>query len=93
MPERFSLAGRAWLPVALDDGRREFVRLRDISQPLDGRAVLRINTGRPDCDISLTEFLIGLLAIALPPTDWLGRYRSPPSAADSARSTRRTPPR
>lgn len=85
MPEHFSLAGRAWLPVALSDGRRELVRLCSISQPFDGQPIVRIATGRPDCDISLTEFLIGLLAVGMGPMDqraWVGRYRNPPSAAE-----------
>ena len=85
MPERYSLARRAWLPVALDDGRREFVRLCDITSKIDGHAILRLSTGRPDCDISLTEFLVGLLAIALGPNDskdWAKRYSAPPSTAE-----------
>lgn len=88
MPERYSLVRRAWLPVALDDGRREFVRLCDISQPYGGPggpAILHVATGKPDCDISLTEFLIGLLAVALGPKDsqdWAKRYSAPPTAAE-----------
>jgi CRISPR system Cascade subunit CasA len=85
MPESFSLAGRPWLPVALTNGQREFVRLCDIFQPVNGRPIVRVATGRPDCDISLTEFLIGLLAVAMGPKDqreWLKRYHDPPSAAE-----------
>ena len=82
MAEPFSLLRRAWLPVALDDGRREFVRPYDLVI-MDGRTVQRIATGRPDCDVSLTEFLIGLLAVACPPAsvrDWLKRFDAPPAA-------------
>ena len=82
MPEHFSLVRRAWIPVALSDGKRVFVRPGDISQPHDGQAIIRIATGRPDCDISLTEFLIGLLAVTMGPEtrrDWVHRYRNPPS--------------
>lgn len=78
MPEPFSLAGRAWLPVALDTGQRKLVRLCEISQP----DIARLDTGRPDTDTALAEFLIGLLAIALGPADkaeWLHLYRAPPS--------------
>ncbi|MEQ1695269.1 MAG: type I-E CRISPR-associated protein Cse1/CasA [Hyphomicrobiaceae bacterium] len=82
MPEHFSLVARAWLPVALSDGRREFVRLRDITSTVDGQDIIRLATGRPDCDISLTEFLIGLLAISIGPQndgEWGQRYANPPS--------------
>ncbi|MFM9938436.1 MAG: type I-E CRISPR-associated protein Cse1/CasA [Hyphomicrobiaceae bacterium] len=85
MTEPFSLARQAWIPVALDDGRRVFVRPCEVSQPFDGRTILRVATGRPDCDISLTEFLIGLLAVAIGPKDrrdWVQRYRNPPTAAE-----------
>jgi len=85
MPERYSLVRHAWLPVALEDGRREFVRPCDISQPVDRKSINRIATGRPDCDISITEFLIGLLAISIGPRDrraWPDRYHTPPTAAE-----------
>ncbi len=81
MTTPFSLLVEPWLPVALTSGQREFVRLCDISRP----DILRISTGRPDCDISLTEFLIGLLAVAIGPKDddeWLERFHAPPTADD-----------
>lgn len=83
MPEPFSLVRHAWLPVALEDGRRVLVRPCDISEPHDGSNIVRIATGRPDCDICLTEFLIGLLAVAIGPADraWPALYRNPPSRA------------
>ena len=85
MPEPFSLVRHAWIPVALDDGRRAFVRPCDISEPVDGRAILSVATGRPDCDIALTEFLIGLLAVTMEGThkgSWLKHYRKSPSPAE-----------
>lgn len=84
MPEHFSLVARAWLPVALSDGRREFVRLRDITSKIGGQDIIRLATGRPDCDISLTEFLIGLLAVSIGPRndeEWGGLYKNPPNAS------------
>ena len=78
MTEPYSLAVEPWLPVAMKDGERISSPIRDI-----GRAdVLRIDTGRADCDISLTEFLIGLLAVSMGPSglrDWVRRYETPPS--------------
>lgn len=82
MPEPYSLAGRAWIPVALSNGQRAFVRPCDISEPYEGQTILRIATGRADCDISLTEFLIGLLAVTMAPPGpiaWKKRYRTPPT--------------
>ncbi len=79
MTEPYSLAERAWLPVATAAGTREFIRIRDTARP----DILRIDTGRPDCDISVTEFLIGLLAISdIAPRekrDWKQRFHKPPS--------------
>lgn len=78
MPEHFSLAGRAWAPVALTDGQRRYVHLSDITDP----SVRRIDTGRPDCDTALAEFLIGFLAVAFGPAkieDWHRLYHEPPS--------------
>lgn len=85
MPEPFSLARQAWIPVALDDGRRVFVRPCDISEPYGGRTILRVTTGRPDFDISLTEFLIGCLAVSmdgLGPRDWPRRFHDSPSRSE-----------
>lgn len=83
MPELFSLVRQAWVPVALEDGRREFVRPSEYSQPVNGQKILRVATGRPDCDISLMEFLIGLLALTmtgLGQRDWYKRFGAPPSS-------------
>lgn len=89
MPSRYNLLHEAWIPVALLDGRRVFVRPCDISELHDGQPVVRIATGRPDCDISLTEFLIGILAVTIGPEstkDWLKRYRKPPARDDLERA-------
>src|SRR5258705_13093048 len=85
MPEPYSLAGHAWIPVALSNGQRVFVRPCDIAEPYDGQIILRIATGRADCDISLTEFLIGLLAVTMAPPGpiaWKKRYRKPPTRGE-----------
>lgn len=80
-PAPFNLLHERWIPVALANGQRAFVRPCDISELHEGQAILRVATGRPDCDISLTEFLIGLLAVTFPPEsnrDWVKRHRTPP---------------
>ncbi len=82
MPEHFSLLARAWIPVALSDGRRVFVQPCEISEPYGGKPILRIATGRADCDIALTEFLIGLLAVTMDGLDrrnWSVRFQHPPA--------------
>jgi CRISPR system Cascade subunit CasA len=91
MPEPYSLARQAWLPVALRDGRRVFVRPCDVASKIDGQPIVRVDTGRPDCDGDATELLIGLLAVALGPKDrrdWAKRYTSPPTAQEIDRALR-----
>lgn len=95
MPEPYSLVRRAWIPVALEDGRRAFVRPCEITPKQDQARIVRVDTGRPDCDISLTEFLIGVLAVTLGPTDrrqWAGRYRDPPGHEELDVALRRLEP-
>jgi len=78
MTEPYSLAVEPWLPVATKNGKRIFIRIRDVGR----EDLLRIDTGRADCDISLTEFLIGLLSVSMGPSgirDWVKRYETPPS--------------
>lgn len=80
MSQPYSLLHEAWLPVATSSGVRTQVRLCDISRP----DLVSVATGRPDCDISLTELLIGLLAVACAPEDagaWRDGFFQIPSAA------------
>ena len=78
----YNLLREPWLPGVRADGTRAPIRLRDIADP----EISRIDTGRGDCDIALTELLIGLLAVALDPrqTDvyWSERWRTPPTATE-----------
>lgn len=76
MTQTFSLLHEAWIPVVTSRGARELIRLDETSRP----DVVAVATGRPDCDISLTEFLIGLLAVACPPesnSDWRNGFARP----------------
>jgi CRISPR system Cascade subunit CasA len=61
----------------------------DISEPYpttEGpKDIVRIATDRPDCDVALMEFLIGLLAVTMDGTnvgEWPKRYRTPPSCTE-----------
>jgi CRISPR system Cascade subunit CasA len=81
MIEPYSLAVEPWLPVATRNCGRILIPIRDLGR----EDLLRIDTGRADCDISLTEFLIGLLAISMGPPglrDWVKRYNAPPSPSE-----------
>jgi CRISPR system Cascade subunit CasA len=81
MTEPYSLAVEPWLPVAMADGARTFIPIRDIANP----NIIAVNTGRADCDISVTEFLIGLAAISLAPDDerdWVDLFHDPPTPED-----------
>lgn len=85
MAAAFDLLTRAWIPVALRSGRREFVRPSDIAQLIDGEEIVRVATGRADCDVTLTEHLIGLLAVTMDRTsrrDWHKRYLAPPAGPE-----------
>ena len=77
-----NLLREPWLPVVRADGARVSILLRDMGNP----DVVRIDAGRGDCDIALTELLIGLLAVALDPRKtklkWIARWRKPPTAAE-----------
>lgn len=81
----FSLLHEAWIPVSTSRGERTLIRLDEIARP----DLVAIATGRPDCDISLTEFLIGLLAVACPPQsdeDWRDGLGGAPPSADQLRA-------
>lgn len=85
MTTPYCLLDEAWIPILRESGHRELVRPRDLTTATAHGPILRIATGRPDCDISLTEFLIGLLAVTLGPEsnrEWAERYRAPPTAED-----------
>ncbi len=78
----FNLLREPWLPVVRADGTRASIRLRDIAAP----EFCRIDAGRGDCDMALTELLIGLLAVALDPRltkqKWLKHWQTPPTATE-----------
>lgn len=86
MPAQFDLLREPIVPVLRSDQKRVWVRLADIADPHEGHTLLRVDSGRADCDTSLTEFLIGLLAVTLDPVmtkvGWLKRWRAPPAATE-----------
>ncbi len=78
----YNLLREPWLPVVRADEIRVLIRLRDVATP----EIIRIDTGRSDCDIALTELLIGLLAVAFDPrvtkAKWSKHWCSPPTSAE-----------
>lgn len=82
----FDLLREPIVPAVRADHQRVWVRILDITSPHEGHALLQLDTSRPDCDTSLTEFLIGLLAVVFDPIAtqiaWTQRWQNPPSAAE-----------
>ena len=72
----------AWLPVRRASGRRDVIRPAQIVDGLiDGDPVVSPDWPRADFRIATFEFLIGLLAVAMPPkdhSDWCEKWHEPP---------------
>jgi CRISPR system Cascade subunit CasA len=78
----FNLLHESWLPVQRRSGRREWIAPAQIASDLQNDPVVAIDWPRADFRVATTEFLIGLLATACPPTDeeeWLERWNQPPT--------------
>jgi CRISPR system Cascade subunit CasA len=85
----FNLLRDEWIAVRTRSGARRVIRPAEIVSELDGDCALAPDWPRPDLDIATHEFLVGLLAIAIPPRspeDWRSVWHSPPStqALDAA---------
>lgn len=84
----FNLITSAWLEVCRASGARAVLRPADIlSQPDD--PVVALDFPRPDWNAAVTEFLIGLVCLAMAPEGvdaWAARFDSPPSPADLERA-------
>ena len=74
----------AWLPVRRASGRRDVIRPAHIVDGLvDGDPVVSPDWPRADFRIATFEFLIGLLAVAMPPqdhSDWCDKWHEPPAS-------------
>ena len=73
----------AWLPVRRASGRRDVIRPAQIVDGVfDGDPVVSPDWPRADFRIATFEFLIGLLAVAMPPKDhldWCDKWHEPPA--------------
>jgi CRISPR system Cascade subunit CasA len=80
----FSLVNDPWLPVRRAGSGAAIIRPSQLTENIAADPVIAIDWPRADFRLASLEFLIGLLAIACPPTgrrDWPKLYHSPPSPA------------
>jgi CRISPR system Cascade subunit CasA len=73
-----------WLPVRRASGRTGNIRLADLTTDLARDPIIEPAWGRADLDAATREFLIGVLALAVPPAaarDWVKKWSSPPDPA------------
>ncbi|MDR3439162.1 type I-E CRISPR-associated protein Cse1/CasA [Telmatospirillum sp.] len=78
----FNLLTAPWLEVRRASGVRHSVRPCDITDRFDDDPILALDFPRPDWNGALTEFLIGLCALAMAPEDaddWAERFAAPPT--------------
>lgn len=78
----FNLLTDCWIEVRRRSGGRDVIRPCDVTGGFDGDPVVALNFPRPDWNAAVTEFLIGLICIALPcedEEDWAEHFRTPPS--------------
>lgn len=81
----FSLINDPWIPVRRAHSGASHSRPADLTANITTDPVLAINWPRADFRLATLEFLIGLLAVACPPTgrrDWPASYHNPPSPTD-----------
>ncbi|MGI5862488.1 MAG: type I-E CRISPR-associated protein Cse1/CasA [Myxococcales bacterium] len=76
----YNLLREPWIPVRRRSGKFEWVAPWQIAETDDPPT--HIETGRPDFDGSLTQFLIGLVQTAATPKsdkEWRAQFKAPPS--------------
>lgn len=78
----FNLITTPWIDVRRASGARALVRPQDVTDGLDADPILALDFPRPDWNAAITEWLIGLTFLALPPEDassWADHFHAPPS--------------
>lgn len=81
----YSLISEPWLPVLRRYSGACWIRPAQIVEALDTDPVMAIDWPRADFRLATLEFLIGLLAVACPPSgrrDWEKRNETPPTLAE-----------
>ncbi len=79
----YNLIDERWIPVRRASGARELIAPWEISDRAD--PALQIDSGRPDFDGALIQFLIGLVQTAAAPADrreWRKMFDAPPEPED-----------
>lgn len=78
----FNLITTPWIAVRRASGAGAVVRPQDVTDDLDTDPILALDFPRPDWNAAITEWLIGLAFLALPPEDahdWADLFHAPSS--------------
>lgn len=81
----FNLITDPWLPVRRLSGPRDHVRVAGITSQFKKNPILALDFPRPDWNAAVTELVIGLLAVVMPPEDtesWAETWANPPSPVE-----------
>lgn len=80
----YSLISESWIPVIRRHSGACWIRPAQIVENIASDPVMAIGWPRADFRLASMEFLIGLLAVACPPTDardWRSKNQAPPNVA------------
>ncbi len=83
----FNLIDTPWLEARRASGARAVIRPHEITDGFETDPIVGLDFPRPDWNAALTEWLIGLVFLALPPTNghaWGDLFHAPPSPRDLA---------
>jgi len=78
-----NLVTDSWIPVRRADGSRERIAPWQVTDGAGSNPPIAVCSERPDFDVALMQFLIGLFQVALPPRrdrEWAKMFDEPPSA-------------
>ncbi len=91
----YDLRFEPWIPWRRRSGAVSWGTVSGLLAELGTDPVVGIASPRPDFDAALTEFLIGLLSMALTPADetaWRAAWNAPPSVEELEQRLRSLPP-
>lgn len=78
----FNLLTEPWLEVRRKDGLRETISICDIVTNFDSNPIISLNFPRPDWSAAVTEFIIGVIYLAMAPKhedEWAEIFENPPT--------------
>ena len=79
--KNLNLITMPWLPVIRLSGARAVIAPTQLTTHFDDDPIVALNFSRPDFNAAVSEFLIGLFAVAMPPENkagWLTVWNTPP---------------